>query len=114
MGLRLVSWGKEAQLTLDHRKVLREKELLCAYRGNELKRQGETNSALSLFEWLMDFTVNKLVKTDIFPCYSTRATLCYHMGATLRALEQHRRAEAMCSEALDLLYARGKKPGSSD
>lgn len=110
---RSVRWNKGSELMRDDRKILREKVLLCACRGNELRREGEPNLALSLFEWLMDFTANKL-RTDTFPCYSTRATLCYQMGSTLRALEQHRRAEEMYSEALDLLYARGKRLGPSD
>jgi tetratricopeptide (TPR) repeat protein len=110
--MRSVRWDKGSELPRNDRKILREKVLLCACRGNELKRLGETALALNLFEWLMDFT-NKL-RTDTFPCYSTRATLCYHMGTTLRAMEQHKRAEAMYSKALDLLYARGKKLGPSD
>jgi DNA-binding protein Fis len=112
--LRLLSVRRSIgnELRRADRKILREKVLLCACRGNELKRSGETSLALNLFEWLLDFTANKL-RTDMFPCFRTRATLCYHMGATLRATEQHKRAEAMYSQALDLLYAQGKKLGAS-
>lgn len=110
--LLAVGWDKK-EFPLDDRKVLREKVLLCAYRGNELRRQGKTHFALSVFEQLMNFTVHKL-RTDAFPCYGTRATLSYHMGATLRALEQHTQAERMYSEALDLLCARAKKIEPSD
>jgi tetratricopeptide (TPR) repeat protein len=97
----------------EQRKILREKVLLCACRAIELRRQGEVNLALSVLEWLLEFTTSKL-KTEIFPCYSTRATLCYHLAATLRTLEQHRRAESLYSEALELLYLRGKKLGNAD
>lgn len=99
-------------LSREERKVLREKVLFCACRGNELRRQGETMLALDLFEWLLDFT-NKLT-SDVFPCFSTRATLCYYIGATLRTLEHHRLAEAKFSEALKFLYYRGKRLGPVD
>lgn len=111
--MRSVRWDKKTTLSMEEREILREKVLLCACRGNELKRQGEANSALDLFEWLMEFTTSKL-KTVGFPCYTTRATLCYHIGTSLRTLEQHRRAEAKYSEALDLLYTRGKRLEPSD
>jgi tetratricopeptide (TPR) repeat protein len=111
---RSVRWDKHTSLSNEERKILREKVLFCACRGNELRRRGETTLALKLFEWLLDFTNSKLLKTDTFPCYSTRATLCYYIGATLRTLEHHRRAEAKFSEALNFLYARGKRLGALD
>lgn len=111
--LRSARWEKGNELLREDRTILREKVFFCACRGNELKRLGDTSLALNLFEWLLEFTTNKL-KTETFPCFSTRAMICYHMGATLRAMEQHRRAEAMYSQALDLLYARGKRLGPSD
>lgn len=110
---RSARWNLTPVPRREELKILREKVLLCVCRGNELKRNGETTAALDLFEWLLEFTTKRLqIKT--FPCYSTRATLCYHIGSALRTLEQHRRAEARYSEALDLLYARGKKLGPSD
>ncbi|MDX6528436.1 MAG: hypothetical protein QOH41_726 [Blastocatellia bacterium] len=111
--LRSVRWDKGSDPKPDDRRILREKVLLCACRGNELRRSGETTLALSLFEWLMSFTVNKL-STATFPCYGIRAALCYHMGDTLQAMEQHDRAEAMYSEALDLLHSLANKLGASD
>lgn len=108
-----VRWSKFTSFSRDERKILREKVLFCACRGNELRRQGETMLALNLFEWLLEITTQKL-KTDVFTCYSTRATLCYYIGATLRTLERHRQAEAKFSEALSLLHDRGKRLGSLD
>lgn len=103
-----VRWEKATQLEITNRKLLREKVLFCACRGNELRRRGEVSLALNLFEWLLAFT-NTKIKTDALPCYATRAGLSYHVGSTLRALEQHRQAESMYSQALNLLYDRGKR-----
>ena len=108
-----VRWDKHTSYSREERKIVREKVLFCACRGNELRRQGETTLALKLFDWLLDLTTNQL-RTDVFPCYSTRATLCYYIGATLRTLEKHRRAESMFSEALSFLHDRGKRLGSED
>jgi tetratricopeptide (TPR) repeat protein len=110
---RSLRWDKHAALSTEERKILREKVLFCACRGNELRRHGETMLALNLFEWLLDFT-NRKLRTDVFPCYSTRATLSYYIGATLRTLEHHRLAEAKFSEALTFLSSRGKRLGTLD
>jgi DNA-binding protein Fis len=90
------------------RKVLLEKALFCACYAHELQRRGEKQLALQIVEWLLDFVRKFMVVEDELPCYGIQATLCYHVGSVLRKLEQHRRAELMFSEAIDLLYKRSQ------
>lgn len=95
------------------RLLIREQVLYCACRGNELKRAGDPESALKLFRWLLDFTQNRVVSEKL-PCFSTLATLSYHLGSIYRVLEQHARAEDMYTQSLTYLYQRSKTRDTAD
>jgi tetratricopeptide (TPR) repeat protein len=108
------AWGSKEQIALEERRLIKEKILFCACRGNELKRLGRMQEALHLFEWLFKFASEKLQQPEVFPCFGARASLSYHLGSIHRIMEQHNRAEDKYTETLDLLYERTRHRGDSD
>jgi len=110
---RLAADPPENPLSDSERLLLREKILYCACRGNELKRAGDPESAVKLFESLLDVCIT-IVKNDEIPCYGTRATISYHLGSVYRALEQHAQAEDMYTQTIALLYERSKSKADGD
>jgi tetratricopeptide (TPR) repeat protein len=102
-----------SEIPLHERKLAREKVLYCSCRGNELKRRGKTVPARELFEWLLEFTINKL-QTNRFPCLGTQARLTYHLGSIYRILDRHDEAEDLHAKTLELLYERSKLPHDAD
>lgn len=103
-----VKWNSNLEIDDKKRHLIREKILFCTSRGHELKRRGDTSGARKLFDWLYDFTLNK-VQTDEFPCYGTLANISYHLGAVHRILERHDQAEEMYTQALNFYYERSKR-----
>lgn len=100
-------------LTESEREVYRERVLWCTCYGNELKRNGRTQSALDVFNALYSFT-ERTVKSDEMPCYATRAIISYHLGSVYRRREEHKKAEEMYTRAVEFYFARAharKLPG---
>lgn len=88
--------------------LIKEKIIFCTYYAHELKRRNETDTCLERLQSLLDFVTNE-VKTDDVRCLSTRANLCYHLGAVYRLLEQHDLGESMYAQAIELYYERIKR-----
>lgn len=85
----------------------REQVLFCACRANELKRRGKILEARQTFLGLLEFTEKEL-SSDLFPCYGTRANLCFHLGSIYRIEQKYAEAEAKYLQALDWYYCRSQ------
>lgn len=107
-------WGDGENVSLEQRKLIQEKVIYCVHRGNQLKRSGDAEGAQKLFEWLLDFTVNKLKEGKDFPCWDAQANLSYYLGAVYRVLEKHDKAEEMYTLTLDCLRKREEESGRHD
>lgn len=106
--------GDGKSLNLEQRILIQEKVIYCAYRGNQLKRSGDAEGAQKLFEWLLDFTVNKLRDERLFPCWEAQAKLAYYLGAVYRVQEKHDKAEGMYTLTLECLRKRVEESGEDD
>lgn len=107
---RLGGRGRGGALTVLDRKLLREQILWCSCYANELKNKVNPEKALEVFEALHRFTGR--VMTDDMPCFATRAILSYHTGTVHRRMEDHERAEAMYTRAIEFYFERARRrPG---
>jgi tetratricopeptide (TPR) repeat protein len=106
-----IDWSNPEQIPLPERESARQQVLYCACWANELKRNGESQQAKKIFEWLRHFT--REIATDNFPCFRTQATLTYQLGSLYRILEQHDLAESTFTQTLSLLHDRSREaPGN--
>jgi tetratricopeptide (TPR) repeat protein len=107
-------WGDGASVPPAQCRLIQEKVIYCTYRGNQLKRSGDAEGAQKLFEWLFDFTINKLKVDGVFPCWEVQANLAYNLGAVYRVLEKHDKAEEMYTLTLEYLRKKVEEIGEHD
>jgi tetratricopeptide (TPR) repeat protein len=107
-------WSAKGELSEPDLRLIKEKVLFCSCYGHGLKRRNLPNQAAETFQWLLDFTANKIATTRQMPAYGTRANLSYNLGSVYRVLEQHGKSEAMYAQALRFYHDRTKTRPAND